>query len=124
MRSPFRIYADYRTRTLEREAAMSAATAESTRQDREGFLKAMQAMTDVTLEAIRASREQSGVLQRFLDGFSVIDPPKVREWDDEADLERYVQRQAAKGKVIPGVPELAGLGEFESFKAILDRIDS
>lgn len=81
-------------------------------------------MKVVTAAALAASERQSATLQSFLDGFQILEPPKIREWDEEADTQRYIEKQAALGRDIPAVPELAGLDQFESFGAILARMES
>lgn len=120
---PFRTYAAYRSRERERDLAIREAEREERRQERQVFATAIEGMTTMTASAFAAQREQAALLQKFLDSFAITESPRLREWDEEADYNRYVEKQAAKGYVAAAIPELAGLDKYEAFKAVLDRME-
>ena len=119
---PFRTSAAYRARVAERDLAIRASEREERRQEREVFLAAIQSMTATTAKAFEAQQAQAALFQKFLDSFNVTEPPRIREWDEEADFQRFLDKQVARGKT-GGVPELAGLDQFEAFSAVLNRME-
>lgn len=92
------------------------ATQVERREERETFLAAIQGMTAVSTEASKANQAQATALKSFLDSFAVTSPPQRREWDEEADDKRYIEKH------LPA--ELKGLNQIEQFQMLLDRIDN
>ncbi len=94
------------------EMAQRAEKAE----ERAAFLAAINSMTQVAVEAARASQAQAHTLDTFLKSFDVGTPPVAREWDPEAHDQRYLAKH---------YPEyLQGLGQIEQYRELIDKLNS
>lgn len=60
--------------------------------ERDAYLAALNGMLKVCVAASDASRAQSEALTQFLKGFEVTDRPKDRPFDEQADYNRYLER--------------------------------
>lgn len=89
------------------------------RAEREAYLAAIQSMVQMTSEAFNAQAAQSEAFRSFLDGFKITEPPQVRRFDEEADLQRYLD---SRGLGLP--EELQGLNRMEQYQALVDKLNS
>ncbi len=109
--NPFKAYFNYikaRDLRIERQQELD-------RMERQDMLQTMSTMAE---RAFESSRMQSEVLKTFLDGFNTTDRPRMREYDEEAESQRYRARRQ-----VDTPTELLGLDKLEQFERLLDRLD-
>jgi hypothetical protein len=75
-------------------------------------------LRDAILSMARVVDGQSQVFKSFLDSFHVTEPPRVREYDEEADVQRYKARRGALPR------ELEGLGQLDQFEMLIDKLNA
>lgn len=92
---------------------------EDRRAEREAFLTAIQSMVAMTGEAFKAQSSQAEAFKTFLEGFRITEPPVVRQFDEEADMMRYLD---ARGLGLPD--ELKDLSKMEQYQALVERLNS
>ena len=114
--NPFRGYYAYRLRLKEAEFRAEEAARLERQEERQVFLTAIQSMQLVAVESAKATQQQALVMKAHLDSFAVVESPRLRSWDEEADDRRYIESH------LP--PDLQGKSELEQFSMLIDRLNS
>lgn len=80
----------------ERQAEIAAAIRQSEmdqrKQEREAYLAALTAITQVAIEGAKAHAAQAQALTTFLEGFKVTGNPNSRVVDEAKDFENYLRK--------------------------------
>lgn len=88
--------------------------------DRKITAAQLDAMQQVVLRSLDASKANTELFGRFLDTYNIAEPPKLRTFDEEEDDERYIRRKQSQSGMPAG---LQGLSRQDQFKAILENLD-
>ena len=113
--NPFSKYFEYKLRILEIQQRLEHAERAERQEERQAFLTAIQATAMVSVEASKASQNQALALNTFLNSFNVTSQPTLREWDEEADNARYIEKHVPKGVITND--------KLESFENLLQKMD-
>lgn len=126
--NPFAAWLDYRRQRdlqLDRQRELDRI---DKAEEREMFRQAVVSMSSMVEKAFDANRVQNETFARWLASFDSPTPPRVREYDEDVDNQRYIERhgqQAPRARVQPTLPpELHGLSQLEQFEVLLDRMGS
>ena len=117
--NPFLLFLDYRRSRDAQDDRRRELDRLDRMEDRETFRHTVLTMAGMVEKAFDATRAQSEVFKEFLDSYRIAEPPRLREYDEEEEVQRYLDK---KGGGIP--PELAGLSKLDQFDALLNRLDS
>lgn len=125
--NPFAAWLDYKR---DRDAALDRQR-EFERLDRaeerELFRQSISSMTLMVEKAFESSKSQNDAFKAWVDSFKTDSTPQIREWDEDADTERYLKKRGvtlkSDKKVQPDLPpELAGLSKLDQFEMLLDSM--
>lgn len=116
--NPVMWYLDYaRERDLRLERQREFERMERS-DEREMFRQTMQNMSTMVERAFESNKAQNEAFNTFLDAFKTTDRPKVREYDEDEEVKRYMERRGGTP------PELAGLDKLEQFERLIDKLNS
>ncbi len=113
--NPFLAYFEKKIRLLEVQERIDASIRAEKAEERAAFLAAIQGMTQVAVEAAKATQMQAKSLNTFLDSFKVDTPLVAREWDEEADNQRYLKKHYPQA--------MQEMPDLEQFQLLLDKMD-
>lgn len=113
--SPFQGYYEYKIRLAEAQDRIDQAARQEKADERKAFLMAIESITQVAVEAAKASQTQAQALNTFLNSFAVTEKPVARHWDEEADNDRYLKEHLPK--------EMQLMDRVSQYEALLDRMD-
>lgn len=86
------------------------------------------AMSQMVGKAFDVVKAQGDVQAKWLASFEVGTAPEIREWDEDADTRRYMDRKGGQAPRKPAAQtlpdELVGLDRLQQFEALLDRMGS
>lgn len=126
--NPLASYIAYRrARDIEADRRQEADRLERAeeREIQRQMILSMQAMVE---KAFDASKVQSDVMAKWIGSFDTATAPQVREWDEDEDTRKYMERrgnQQPRPAVKQTLPtELVGLDRLQQFEALLDRMGS
>lgn len=115
--NPFALWLDYKR---QRDAELDRQRAQERMEraeERELFRQTIASMSVMVEKAFEANRANSEVFNTFLEGFKTDSAPQVREFDEDAELRRYFDKQNDTPE------ELKGLSQIDQFKALMDKME-
>jgi hypothetical protein len=126
--NPLRPYLDYRQRRdlhLDRQRELERMERAD---ERELFRQTIESMSRMVEKAFDVNKVQQEAFARWMASFDTTEAPKVREYDEDEDNKRYMERkggQTPRKHAEPTLPpELSGLSQIQQFELLLDRMGS
>lgn len=126
--NPFRPFIEARERrelAVERQRELDRL---ERAEDRELLRQTIESMSRMVGDAMEAVKVQGDAHARWIASFDTPTAPQIREWDEDADTSRYMERrggQQPRPPVQQTIPdELIGLDRIKQFELLLDRMGS
>ena len=123
--NPFAHYADYRRARDLAQARQRELERMERADERELFRQTIQAMTTMVEKAFDVNKVQQEAFAKWMASFDSTEKPRVREWDEDVDNRRYVDRKDPARRDQHTLPdELSGLNQIEQFELLLNKMGS
>lgn len=88
--------------------------------NREATQRMFELVSMMISKSFEAQTAQNEAFKSFLDGYKVTEAPVLREYDEEAELQRYMKRKQDQG--MPAA--LANMTPFEASEALIKRLNA
>lgn len=126
--NPLRVWIDYRRQRDLAEDRRREADRLDRAEERELLRQTISSLHSTMEHAFEVSKVQADAMSKWVTSFDSGGAPEVREWDEDADTQKYLERhggQAPRPEVKSTLPaELVGLSKIEQFELLLNKMGS